>query len=210
MQHTQQWHRGISCVPPYPLQKLTLTSWVNVRTKVPPKPGWPCRPSLFYQLDTTVMSEKLYTMSWDDTALLGTAIELSLFLSSNTLLVGWMYSCYCMNIRVLSHMRFTSQHRPGLHFVWSKSIIRLPLLWGCARSIHERHLAYLLLTTVLFCDDCPYQAWCLTLQSPLNDVLCCNRAPKAFGICLRLLLQTLNASANHLHCHSWLVLGSGL
>ena len=64
--HVIWWrhHAGISCALPY---KMTLTSWVNIRIKVPPMPGWPCRPSLFYPLDTTMMFEKPYTVSWDNT-----------------------------------------------------------------------------------------------------------------------------------------------
>lgn len=36
--------------------------------KVAPKPGLPCRPSLLYQLDTTMLFEKPYATSGDNTA----------------------------------------------------------------------------------------------------------------------------------------------
>ena len=176
MQHTQQLYRGISCVLPYPLQKLTLTSSVNIRTKVPPKPGLPFRPSLFEPLDLTMML-KGHTQ-WVKLTLL---YLVTLLRFSLPLFACWLnVSRYRMNIRVLSPMRF--------------------------HSIYERHLAYLLLYSSFVsiyqaCSLTPAKpAKCCSLWQSVFP-----RRTRFAGACCSRLSSRCWATANHLQCRLWLL-----
>jgi len=102
MQLTQQHCRGISCGPPYPLQKKILTSGVNMMRKGPPQPGLPCRPSSLHQVETPMVSHNHLRLN---TAPLGGFVNWFWTVKLNSIAVHFCWprhSCDCINKTLLS------------------------------------------------------------------------------------------------------------